>query len=55
MLAISIVAVLLSIIAGYLLKLHAVVPSDFGKKLLLVGFYVTVPALFLKNLTEVCC
>ena len=53
MLAISLVAVLISIIAGYLLKLHAVVPSDFGKKLLLVGFYVTVPALFLKNLTEV--
>jgi predicted permease len=53
MLALSVVSVLLSIVAGYLLKANKVVEKDFGQKLLMVGFYFTVPAIFLRTLSEV--
>jgi len=53
MLILSVVSVLLSIVAGYLLKEYNIVEKDFGQKLLMVGFYFTVPAIFIRTLSEV--
>lgn len=50
---ISIFAVMLTILAGYTLRATKLVEADFGKKLLLISFYITTPAIFLRTLSDV--
>ncbi len=53
MIFLSILAVILTIFAGYFLRIMKIVEADFGKKLLLISFYITAPALFLRTLSVV--